>query len=66
MSSTDERFTVKPGELFDMEKKTSKPKRNTHAIGFNDEEYALITEKARKAELIPRQYLYFLAKADKQ
>lgn len=45
--------------------RTVKPKRNTHAIGFNDEEYAIIADKAKKAGLYPRQYIVMKAKADK-
>lgn len=45
--------------------KTPKPKRNTHAIGFNNEEYDLLVDKARKAGLYPRQYIMMRAKADK-
>lgn len=44
---------------------TPKPKRNTHAIGFNDDEYALIVEKAKNVGLYPRQYLMMRIRADK-
>lgn len=43
----------------------TKPKRNTHAIGFNNEEYALIKQKAEAAGLYPRQYILMRAQADK-
>lgn len=44
---------------------TSTKKRNTHAIGFNDEEYKLIVTKATAAGLYPRQYIILKIKESK-
>lgn len=40
-----------------------KPNRNTHHIGFDDDEYALIVAKAKAAGLYPRQYIMSKVKA---
>lgn len=42
----------------------TKAKRNTHAIGFNDEEYQSIVVKAKKMGLFPRQYLLLMHRRD--
>lgn len=40
-------------------------KRNTHNIGFNDEEFVFIAKKAKRLGLYPRQYIMQLIRNDK-
>lgn len=46
-----------------MKSKTDpKPKRNTHLIGFNDEEFDIIQKKAQAQGLYPRQLIMLKVK----